>query len=70
MFAGLPEFDVGPLLHDEAEAPLACGQVGQVAVGVPGEVRLAFLLELGEAFWVVTGNPAGRGITVGCTCCL
>src|SRR5450759_58224 len=62
VFTGLAERDVGPLLQDEAEAPLARGEVGQVAVGVPGEVRLALLLELGEALWVVTGNPAGRGV--------
>jgi hypothetical protein len=29
VFPGLAERDVGPLLHDEAEAPFAGGEVGQ-----------------------------------------
>ena len=45
VFTGLAESDVGPVFHDEAEAPFARRQVGQVAVRVPGEVRLAFFLE-------------------------
>ncbi len=62
MFTGLAEGDVGPLLHDESEAPFACGQIGQVAVGVQGEVRLASLFEFPESFLVVARNPAGRGV--------
>lgn len=49
MLAGFAERDIGPLLHDEAETPLAGGKVSEVAVGVERQVRPALLLELGKA---------------------
>jgi hypothetical protein len=48
VLSGLVEGDVGSLLHDEAEASFGCGEVGHVPIRVPGQIRLAALLELGE----------------------
>ncbi len=62
MLLRLSEGDIGPLLHDEAETPLAVGKVSEVAVGIEGEVRLAFLLELGKPLFVLADDPAGCGV--------
>ena len=46
----LAEGDIGPLLHDEAEAPLAGGKVGEVAVGVEGRFAWHFFSNSARRF--------------------
>ncbi len=57
MLAGLAEGDVGPLLHDESEAPFACSEIGPLSVRASfSQKRMQYLADEGTVVYSAKGG--------------